>query len=141
MSERTYLTEDIREAVEQVLPRVLRDIARDRTPTDGLSTEAVRALARAEAQAEGDRAQKECVESGPICGVWEEIGKMRTEIATVTVEQTKLLAVLSFWKWALPIVVTVVGIVVGVVAPRLWPVSSHASTLPPHDHPTQVQPK
>lgn len=93
-----------------------------RTPVEGVSTEEVRALARQEAEAEGRRQQEECVREGPVCAIWKEIGTMRVGMDTLRIEQTKLLAVLGFWKWALPIVVTVVGILAGVVVPRLWPV-------------------
>lgn len=90
--------------------------------TPSVSTEEVRALAAEEAQAVADAHEKKCVNEGPVCAVWKEIEKMRANIDTLRMEQTKLLAVLGFWKWALPIVVTVVGIVVGTIVPRLWPV-------------------
>lgn len=38
---------------------------------------------------------------------------------TIQIEQTKLLAVLGFWKWALPILVTVAVFLGGVVERRL----------------------
>ena len=131
MSERTYLAEDIRDAVEAMLPRLLEDtISRVATKKiETLTTEQVRALARSEAEAVGNEAQKECIERGPICGVWKEIERMRTVEATLQTEQTKLLAVLGFWKWAMPIVMTVIGIVVGVLAPRVWPVHAQAQPV------------
>lgn len=128
MSERTYLAEDIREAVEVMLPRLLEDtISRVATKKiEALTTEQVRALARAEAESVGNVAQRECVESGPVCGIWKEIDRMRVVENTLQTEQTRLLAVLGFWKWAMPIVMTVIGIVVGVLAPRVWPVHAQS---------------
>jgi len=43
---------------------------------------------------------------------------------TMQLEQTKMLAVLGFWKWALPIVVTVAVFLGGIVERRLM-ASSH----------------
>ena len=55
-------------------------------PSD--SSEHIRAIARDEAQqtCKGMIAQyqNDCVNNGPICGVWEEIGRMRDSIATET---------------------------------------------------------
>jgi hypothetical protein len=93
----------------------------DNTPVGGMSTEYVRELARSEAESEGRRQQQKCVEEGPICTVWEEIRTMRTDIGSLKMEQTKMLAVLGFWKWALPVVVAIVGIAVGLLAPRVIP--------------------
>lgn len=121
MSERPYLIEDVREAVAEMLH-------------DGLTTEKVRALARAEAEAAGNEAQKECIERGPICGVWKEIEKMRTSIGAIKDEQTKALAVLGFWKWAMPIVVAIAVFLGGIVERRLM-ASPHVA------QPAQVQGK
>lgn len=106
------------------------ELGDDRTPTPVVGTEEIRAIARDVAVAVGNEAQKECMERGPICSVWKEIGAMRGDIRTLGVEQTKLLAVLGFWKWALPVVVALVGIAAGVLAPRILPV--HQSYGPPH---------
>lgn len=83
-------------------------------PTPGpvvsqVSTEEIRSIARDVAQAVGNEAQRECVEKGPICTVWKEIATMRQDISTMRLEQTKLLAVLGFWKWALPVIAALVG--------------------------------
>ena len=53
--------------------------------------------------------QLRCANDGPVCRVWEEINKMRDEQNAIRIEQTKFLAVIGFWKWALPIVAALVG--------------------------------
>jgi hypothetical protein len=125
MSERNYLREDVREALEEILS--------NRTPVTQINTEAVRALAKDEAIAVGNAAQKECEETGPICHVRKDIEIMKTAIGALQIEQTKLFAVLGFWKWALPIGVPIAIFLAGFLAPRLFPVSQ------PHMHDTTVQ--
>jgi hypothetical protein len=50
-----------------------------------------------------------CAQEGAVCGVWEEIGKMRTKQNDLELAQAKIAAVFGFWKWALPIVATLLG--------------------------------
>lgn len=65
---------------------------RDRTPVtrSSDSSEHIRAVARDEAERTAtmliQKYQSDCVKEGPICGVWEEIGKMRTVVAGVNNE-------------------------------------------------------
>lgn len=61
----------------------------------------------------------ECENNGPVCRVREEMKTMASEIKTVREEQTKLLAVLGFWKWALPVVAAAVGAFASLVG-ALW---------------------
>lgn len=125
MSERTWLREDVRQALEEIMA--------DRTPVAQINTEAVRALAKDVATAVGNAAQKECEETGPICHVRKDIEAMRTAINTLQMEQTKLFAVLGFWKWALPIGVPIAIFLAGFLAPRLFPVPQQ------HMHDATVQ--
>ena len=55
----------------------------EQTPTPAMDTEEVRRIARAEAVAVGNEAQKECIERGPICGVWRAIEEQRRDMATI----------------------------------------------------------
>jgi hypothetical protein len=125
MSERNYLRDDVREALEEILA--------DRTPVSSISTESVRALARDEAVSVGNAAQRECEETGLICHVRKDIEAMRTAIGALQMEQTKLFAVLGFWKWALPIGVPIAIFLAGFLAPRLFPVPQ------PHMHDSNMQ--
>ena len=125
MSERNYLRDDVREALEEILA--------DRTPVAQINTEAVRALAKDVAVAVGNQAQRECEETGPICSVRKEIETMKSAIGALQIEQTKLFAVLGFWKWALPIGVPIAIFLAGFLAPRLFPVPQ------PHMHDSGVQ--
>jgi len=125
MGERNYLKEDVREALEEILA--------DRTPVSSISTEAVRSLAKDEAIAVGNAAQQKCEETGPICHVRKDIEAMKTAIGALQIEQTKLFAVLGFWKWALPIGVPIAIFLAGFLAPRLFPVPQ------PHMHDAGIQ--
>lgn len=94
-----------------------------------ISTEEIRSIARSEAVAVGNEAQRECTERGPVCTIWREIGTMRAELGTIKIEQAKLLAVLGFWKWALPVVVAIVAAAAGILAPRIWPAPAQAAPV------------
>ena len=48
--------------------------------------------------------------SGPACKVRKEIEEMRNEMETIKIEQVKQTAVLGFWKWALPVMVSVASV-------------------------------
>lgn len=52
----------------------------------GDDAEQVRSIARDEAQRESALHENRCLTDGPICGVWEEIGKMRNDIAAINKE-------------------------------------------------------
>jgi len=47
---------------------------------------------------------------GPVCRVREEIGAMKIELEAIKMEQVRQTAVLGFWKWALPVVVSVASV-------------------------------
>lgn len=119
MGERNYLRDDVREALEEILA--------DRTPT--MNTEAVRALARAEAESVGNEAQMACETTGPICSVRKEIEAMRTDVRNLQLEQTKMMAVIAFHKWSLPILVTIAVFIAGVIIPRVWPVHAQPQAV------------
>ena len=50
-----------------------------------------------------------CWNEGAGHRIWEEIEEIRKIMKTSEIEQTKLLAVIGFWKWALPVVAAAVG--------------------------------
>ena len=47
--------------------------------------------------------------AGPACKLTKRIDSMEKTMGQLKEEQTKLLAVLGFWKWALPVVAAAVG--------------------------------
>ena len=57
------------------------------TPPPIIGTEEIRSIARSEAVAVGNEAQKDCVERGPICGVWRAIDEMRGRMNTMEIKQ------------------------------------------------------
>lgn len=58
-------------------------------------------------------------EDGPVCRVREDMRAMDKRIDNIETEQTKLLAVLGFWKWALPVVAATVGVFASLVGALL----------------------
>jgi len=47
---------------------------------------------------------------GPVWRVREEISTMKDELEVIKLEQVRQTAVLGFWKWALPVVVSVASV-------------------------------
>lgn len=58
---------------------------------------------------------KECGTCGHAAVLWEEIGTLRKDLSAMKLEQTKLFAVIGFWKWALPIIAGLSGAVATVL--------------------------
>jgi hypothetical protein len=82
----------------------------EQTPTPAMDTEEVRRIARAEAVAVGNEAQKECIERGPICGVWKTIDEQRRDMATIKDELAENRGAIRAQGRNVTIVVAVIGL-------------------------------
>lgn len=58
---------------------------------------------------------RNCEERGPAEKLWRKVESMEKTMGQLKEEQTKLLAVLGFWKWALPVVAAAVGAFASIV--------------------------
>lgn len=87
-------------------------LARDRTPPMGQiprsedSSEHIRKIARDEAERTSKAMiteyQNNCINSGPICGVWEEIGRMRETMSSHDKIISEFVGAQKLSRWLVP---------------------------------------
>lgn len=94
---------------ERAVRKVLSEKHQTPTPRSGDS---------AETRAHVAEHYQHCWNEGAGRRVWDEIESMRQDMNDNKVEQTKIMAVLGFWKWALPVAVAAAAFIGSMIRAR-----------------------